>query len=272
MPGAPLGIDTPERGACGFEQASKFARDTLLNQPVKVAPDPTQDNIDGYGRSLLYINVGYSVAVTRAGWAKHYIFNNNPVQKAPEIKAAQANSQQQHVGIWVITNCATPAPAPAPTSEQAPPPPPSRTTTRCGVPSRYGLPLPPGGTGPGSSGSGRGPVLPPLSTAASGHSAAASGRTQSSGASRRHPAPAARRAGTPATPVNDHTQSVPRRPPDEVPCSKDVPVRPLLPQSGGRSFGIKLGPISHNFTRRTTSIDTPGPGGFHHQHGRRSER
>jgi hypothetical protein len=45
-----------------------------------------------------------------------------------------------------------------------------------------------------------------------------------------------------------------------------------LTQSGGRSFGIKLGPISHNFTRRTTSIDTPGPGGFHHQHGRRSER
>jgi hypothetical protein len=35
---------------------------------------------------------------------------------------------------------------------------------------------------------------------------------------------------------------------------------------------IKLGPISHNFTRRTTSIDTPGTGGFHHQHGRRSER
>jgi hypothetical protein len=44
-----------------------------------------------------------------------------------------------------------------------------------------------------------------------------------------------------------------------------------LTQSGGRSFGIKLGPISHN-TRRTTSIDTPGPGGFHHQHSRRSER
>jgi hypothetical protein len=137
VPGAPLGIDTPERGACGFEQASKFARDTLLNQPVEVAPDPTQDNIDAYGRSLLYINVGYSVAVTRAGWAKHYIFNNNPVQKAPEIKAAQANSQQQqHVGIWVITNCATPAPAPAPTSEQAPPPPPSTVPLRLAAPAR----------------------------------------------------------------------------------------------------------------------------------------
>lgn len=41
-------------------------------------------------------------------------------------------------------------------------------------------------------------------------------------------------------------------------------------QSGFSSWGIKLGPLKHNFTRRTTSVDTPGPGGFHHRHGRRS--
>jgi hypothetical protein len=46
-----LGVDTPEWGACGFDEASKFARDTLLNKPVEVAPDPTQDDIDAYGRS-----------------------------------------------------------------------------------------------------------------------------------------------------------------------------------------------------------------------------
>ena len=33
-------------------------------------------------------------------------------------------------------------------------------------------------------------------------------------------------------------------------------------QSGRRSYGIKLGPITHNFTRSTTSVNTPGPGGF----------
>lgn len=40
-------------------------------------------------------------------------------------------------------------------------------------------------------------------------------------------------------------------------------------QAGRMSFGIKVGPFSHNFTRRTSHIDTPGPGGFHHQHKRR---
>ncbi len=40
-------------------------------------------------------------------------------------------------------------------------------------------------------------------------------------------------------------------------------------QSGARSYGIRVGPFSHNFTRKTTSIDTPGIGGFRHQHKRR---
>jgi hypothetical protein len=44
-----------------------------------------------------------------------------------------------------------------------------------------------------------------------------------------------------------------------------------LTQAGRRSYGIKIGPFTHNFTRRTTSIDTPGPGGFHHQHGRKGK-
>ncbi|MCU1662046.1 MAG: hypothetical protein JWR58_2111 [Pseudonocardia sp.] len=41
------------------------------------------------------------------------------------------------------------------------------------------------------------------------------------------------------------------------------PLYATATQSGRLSFGIKLGPITHNFTRNTRSIDTPGPGGFH---------
>lgn len=46
--------------------------------------------------------------------------------------------------------------------------------------------------------------------------------------------------------------------------------RATVTQSGRWSWGIKIGPFSHNFTRRTTSIDTPGIGSLHHQHGRRT--
>jgi hypothetical protein len=47
------------------------------------------------------------------------------------------------------------------------------------------------------------------------------------------------------------------------------PFYATVTQSGSWSFGVRVGPFTHNFTRRTTSIDTPGPGGFHHQHRRR---
>lgn len=50
------------------------------------------------------------------------------------------------------------------------------------------------------------------------------------------------------------------------------PLRATVNQSGRWSFAITVGPVTHNLTRRTTSIDTPGPGSFHHQHGRRTRR
>lgn len=48
------------------------------------------------------------------------------------------------------------------------------------------------------------------------------------------------------------------------------PLFATVTQAGRWSWGIRIGPFSHNFTRRTTSIDTPGPGGFRHQHGHRT--
>lgn len=39
-------------------------------------------------------------------------------------------------------------------------------------------------------------------------------------------------------------------------------------QRGFSSWGVKVGPFTHNVTRKTSSINTPGPGGFHHQHRR----
>jgi endonuclease YncB( thermonuclease family) len=120
-----LGIDTPERGDCGFEQASEFARTTLFGRTVQVEPDPTQDSVDQYGRALLYVGApqDYSIAVTRAGWAKRYVFNNKPVQKDPQIQAAEQAAQAAKTGIW-STLCVAPAPPPppAPTTRQAPPP------------------------------------------------------------------------------------------------------------------------------------------------------
>jgi hypothetical protein len=50
------------------------------------------------------------------------------------------------------------------------------------------------------------------------------------------------------------------------------PLRMTVNQAGRVSWSIKVGPITHSLSRRTTSIDTPGVGGFTHQHGRKGGR
>lgn len=43
-------------------------------------------------------------------------------------------------------------------------------------------------------------------------------------------------------------------------------------QSGFSSWGIKVGPWTRNFTRGTSSLDTPGPGGLHWGHRKQDRR
>lgn len=114
-----LGIDAPERNDCGFAEATRFARTTLLNQEVTVASDPTQDSVDRHGRTLLYVGTpdDYSIAVARQGWAKRYVFNHNPVQKDPQIRAAELAAQAERAGLWGA-HC---APPPDSTTRQAAP-------------------------------------------------------------------------------------------------------------------------------------------------------
>lgn len=145
-----LGIDAPELGECGFDQAGTFARSILLGQRVDVAPDPTQESVDRYGRSLVYITVGnqdYSTAAAAAGWATSYTFAT-PVRKAPAIAAAQAAAQHQRLGIWGTPGCATPASSatsPTPSSKPAPP---TRASEGQAAPDPHPVPAPAPGPKP----------------------------------------------------------------------------------------------------------------------------
>ena len=50
-----IGIDTPERGACYFSQASARARQLAMSKRVVLRGDATQDTRDRYGRLLAYV-------------------------------------------------------------------------------------------------------------------------------------------------------------------------------------------------------------------------
>ncbi|ANZ28476.1 nuclease (plasmid) [Rhodococcus sp. WB1] len=138
-----LGIDTPETKkpghtvGCWGPEATAFATETLLNQPVALVADPTQDTVDAYGRTLAYVvkpdGWNYSVEAARAGVAKSYVFDNTPVQQYPAIVAAEDQARTSGTGLWgppchgatdsVPLAAPAPAPAPTPAPQTAPDPP-----------------------------------------------------------------------------------------------------------------------------------------------------
>jgi endonuclease YncB( thermonuclease family) len=51
-----IGIDTPERGECGFGEASATLRSLIAGRPVRLVPG-ARDDRDRYGRLLRYVEV-----------------------------------------------------------------------------------------------------------------------------------------------------------------------------------------------------------------------
>ena len=106
-----LGIDTPETLKPGYTvgcwgpQASEFAKQNLLGQRVAIVYDPSQGMNDRYGRTLAYLVKGpdgwdYSVEAARAGFARAYVYDDNPVSRYPEIAAAEQEAKGAQRGLW----------------------------------------------------------------------------------------------------------------------------------------------------------------------------
>ena len=64
---------------------------------MAVVSDPTQDRVDRYGRTLAYLDLAdgrdFSVEAARSGMVKNYVFEGHPVQRAPDIAAAEADAK-----------------------------------------------------------------------------------------------------------------------------------------------------------------------------------
>ena len=52
-----IGIDTPERGKCGFDESGDRLSKLILNAAVQLVPGGTDDR-DSYGRLIRYVDVG----------------------------------------------------------------------------------------------------------------------------------------------------------------------------------------------------------------------
>src|SRR5687767_11878384 len=51
-----IGIDTPERGECGTDEATSYMEQLVSGRAINLISDPTQDAVDRFGRSLYYVD------------------------------------------------------------------------------------------------------------------------------------------------------------------------------------------------------------------------
>ena len=116
-----IGIDTPERGVCGYSDATDNMEALVLGQPVTLTPG-ARDDVDKYGRLLRYVDVngvdagldqinkGLAIARydSRDGYGAH--------TREQQYVAADAASADY--------TCQPSQPAPAQPPTQAAPPPP----------------------------------------------------------------------------------------------------------------------------------------------------
>jgi micrococcal nuclease len=109
-----IGIDTPETVApgrpvgCYGPEATEFADTLLAGRTVALEQDPTQDQIDTYGRTLAYVWIQggpqYNWAAVAAGAAKEYLYDR-PYQYRDSFVAAERAARAAGRGLWDPNGC-----------------------------------------------------------------------------------------------------------------------------------------------------------------------
>jgi micrococcal nuclease len=104
-----IGIDAPERGQCFGAEASAHAWELLDGQIVALEIDPTQGDVDQYGRALAYVWLpdgrNFGEVMIADGFAREYTYDQ-PYVHSEAFKAAQAVATGGQLGMWSTSSCA----------------------------------------------------------------------------------------------------------------------------------------------------------------------
>lgn len=101
-----LGIDTPENGRCGAQDARENLEDLApVGSTVDLVSDRTQAANDRYGRLLRYVarRGGYKDLSYRQAWngyTKRYVFGCTPVSRDRDYVRAGDNARNNERGLW----------------------------------------------------------------------------------------------------------------------------------------------------------------------------
>ena len=101
-----LGIDTPERGRCGADEATaNLRRLAPVGSTVHLVSDRTQAAKDRYGRLLRYVERvgGYADLSYRQAWGgftRPYVYGGKPVARHSAYVRAIRDARTRQRGAW----------------------------------------------------------------------------------------------------------------------------------------------------------------------------
>lgn len=95
-----IGINTPEKGECYFEEATERLSQLIFEKSVERIPQPI-DNRDKYGRLLRYIELSgedIGLQMLQEGFAENYPWFPHP--RIEEYKEAEDEAKKEGRGLW----------------------------------------------------------------------------------------------------------------------------------------------------------------------------
>jgi micrococcal nuclease len=109
-----IGIDAPELidprrpAQCFGREAAARAEELLRGQQVQLEADPSQGDVDVYGRALRYVWLSdgrlFNLEMIRHGFAREYTFDR-PYKYRAIFQAAQAAARAEALGLWSPVTC-----------------------------------------------------------------------------------------------------------------------------------------------------------------------
>jgi micrococcal nuclease len=109
-----IGIDTPETVdprkpvQCFGRQASDKAKEVLSDKMVRLEADPSQGELDKYGRLLRYVflpdGTFFNRSMIEEGYAHEYTYET-PYKYQAEFKAAELKAREGKLGLWDTSIC-----------------------------------------------------------------------------------------------------------------------------------------------------------------------
>ena len=100
-----IGIDTPERNRCFFEESTTKAKELLLNKKVKLVKDPVVSSTDQYGRWLRYAyrqddELFFNYEMIKNGYAREYNFKGLGYDFVAEFSRQENRARDLGLGLW----------------------------------------------------------------------------------------------------------------------------------------------------------------------------